>query len=119
MTEAVSYDAELGYLLRYAAEDWVMALVVVESAGAVRGGGAPAAAVVETAARLAADLTRAGFPPGEVHERRFVPWPGTDTDRVERFRAGLAALADAGRLHEVDDLCWFSTPDVAREAFTP
>lgn len=98
-------------MARRAGMDWMELSTVLDSASGVLGAGASDLDIVDTALSLSADLARAGYPPGDLLEAGFVPWPWPDGARMERLRRDLVAAAEHGALPIGPGICWFSRPD--------
>lgn len=110
-SETSTYADALEWLPQLAGMDWLELSAVFDEASGVLGKGASALDIVTTAMSLATDLTRAGFPPGDLQVAGFVPWPGPDDARLARLRRELLAAAEQGVLPIGPGICWFSSPD--------
>ena len=108
MIRADSYDEVREYLLRYAADDWLMLSTVVDLAEGVAGDGASVRDVAEMTMQLATDLADDACPPGDLpDDQGFVPWPGGRTVQLERLRSELFGFVERDELPQIGEICWF------------
>ncbi|ORT55917.1 hypothetical protein [Streptomyces sp. CB03238] len=110
MVNQDAYRRELGYLMRYANDDWLGFSVISGSVGSLLGRGASFQDQLTLLLRIVGDLYDAGARAGELTEsagKPFVPWRMDKAEVLERI---AAEVQPHSRLPDSGDVCWFTVP---------
>ncbi|OKK03618.1 hypothetical protein AMK26_19375 [Streptomyces sp. CB03234] len=110
MANQDAYRRELGYLTRYANDDWLGFSVINGSVGSLLGRGASFRDQLTLLLAIVGDLYDAGARAGEPTESAgdpFVPWR---MDRAEMPARIAAEVQPHSRLPDSGDVCWFTVP---------